>query len=151
MNIMPDIGLMALQAIPFAVTLIALHHILFKPLLAYLDERDQAIEGAQAEAQQLRQKADEAQAAWDERLAEARAEGARHRAVIREEANAQRQQALQAARGEAEALVSQALGELGQARDLARAELERSAEDLSGDIVARVLQRPLDSEHPAQA
>ena len=46
MNIVPDPMLTALQAVPFAITLGALHVILFKPMLEYLGEREEAIDGA---------------------------------------------------------------------------------------------------------
>lgn len=143
MNIVPDWVLVALQTLPFLVTFFVLRSLLFKPLLAYLDERREAIDGARVEAERLRVRLAEARALWEQRLAEARAEGALHRASIVAEANAQRQALVDGARGEAERLVGAALEDLGRARAEASARIEADAVQLADALAERILGRPL--------
>ena len=50
MEIFPNPALAAVLVIPFILPLVALHFILFKPLVAYLEARDAAHERARAHA-----------------------------------------------------------------------------------------------------
>ena len=45
MNIIPNPTLLLLQLLPFAVTFAGLYLILFKPMFAYLEERDKPQKG----------------------------------------------------------------------------------------------------------
>ncbi len=143
MNIVPDWTLVVLQTLPFLVAFLALRSLLFKPMIAYLEERDAAIAGAKDETSQLRERVSTARAEWDQRLAEARAEGAAHRAAIQAEANGRRQALVDDARNAAEQQVGSALAEIEQARIDAAAQLQQSARQLAHDIAERVLDRPL--------
>ena len=143
MNIVPDWILVALQTLPFLVAFFALRSLLFRPMIAYLEERDAAIAGAQEETGQLRERVATARAEWDQRLADARAEGAAHRSTIQAEANARRQVLVDDARASAEQHVDAALTEIEQARASAASQLQQSARQLAHDIAERVLDRPL--------
>jgi F-type H+-transporting ATPase subunit b len=143
MNIVPDWILVALQTLPFLVAFLALRSLLFKPMIAYLEERDAAIAGAKDETGRLRERVATARADWEQRLAEARAEGAAHRASIHTEANTRRQALVDKARAEAEAQVGGELAEIEQARATAATQLRQGAEQLAHDIAERVLDRPL--------
>ena len=50
MNIIPVPTLILLQLVPFLLTVSVLYFVLFKPMLAYLDERDEKISGAKEQA-----------------------------------------------------------------------------------------------------
>jgi len=141
MNIVPDWVLVALQTLPFLVAFLALRSLLFRPLLALLDERRAAIQGARDEAERLRARVTEARAAWDQRLAEARAEGSAHRARLVSEAGVQRQALVDSAREAAELRVGAALRELGEARREATGRLDADARALAAAIAERVLGR----------
>jgi F-type H+-transporting ATPase subunit b len=142
-NIVPDWILVALQTLPFLVAFVALRSLLFRPMIAYLEERDAAIAGARDETTRLRARVAEARGSWEQQLAEARAEGAAHRAAIHADANAQRQALVDEARGEAEQQVGEALRGIEQARSAAADQLRGGAQQLAHDIAERVLERPL--------
>lgn len=143
MNIVPDWVLVALQTLPFLVAFVALRSILFKPMIAYLEERDAAIAGAREETATLRERVATARAEWDQRLAEARAEGAAHRSRIHADANTRRQELVDQTRAETEQQVSEALADIVTARDAASQQLEQGAAALAREIAERVLGRPL--------
>ncbi len=50
MYLIPNITLILMQLLPFFVTLFGLYFIIFKPMLEYLDERNEQIEGSQKKA-----------------------------------------------------------------------------------------------------
>ena len=143
MNIEPDVVLILLQVLPFLVTLLALHFILFKPMLAYLAARQVATVDVRDETRRILSRAEDAQIRWDTRLAEARTEGATLRARLHTEADAQRTSLLHDARTAADARVSAALAEISAAREAARAELQSAAAALAVDIASTVLDRPV--------
>jgi F-type H+-transporting ATPase subunit b len=143
MNIVPDWVLVALQTLPFLVTFLVLRTLLFRPFMAYLEERRAAIDGARAEAEKLRERLAEARALWEQRLAEARAEGVQHRVRIQAEANAQRQALLDRARAGAEAEVAAATAQIGMAHAEASVRVEAEARQLAALMAERVLGRPL--------
>lgn len=139
MNIIPDPGLMAYQVVPFIVTLVALHYILFKPMIEYLRERDRAIVGVQEQSRELRNKLDRERQALEDRMAEARREAARYRGQLHDQAAEHRNRILAEARQEADAQVSEALERIGEARQEASTHLETIAQELATEMVARVL------------
>lgn len=143
MNIVPDWVLVALQTMPFLVTFLVLRVLLFRPLIAYLDERHAAIEGARVEAEKLRARLAEARTLWEQRLAEARAEGAQHRVRIQAESSAQRQALVDRARAEAEAQVAAATAEIGVARAEAAVRVGADARQMAALMAERVLGRPV--------
>jgi len=140
-NIVPDPLFSALMVLPFAVTAFGLHALLFKPYVAYIEGREQATDGARAEARQLQDKADAALADLEARLAGAREEAAAIRAAARETALKKEAEILSAARAEAGAKLETALDQLSQERDAARDEIKALATTLSTDVAERVLGR----------
>ena len=57
MYLIPNITLILMQLLPFFVTLFGLYFIIFKPMLEYLDERNEQIEGSQKKALTLAEEA----------------------------------------------------------------------------------------------
>ena len=53
MNLIPVPILLVLQLLPFFITLFALYHIIFKPMIAYLDARSDSTVGAREEGVKL--------------------------------------------------------------------------------------------------
>ncbi len=82
MNIVPIPLVVLLQAIPFLLTVVALYAIILKPMLAYLDARSQATEGARKEAEGLQAQAEAQTNEYEKRLSAARAEVTALRAYI---------------------------------------------------------------------
>lgn len=141
MEIIPTPLVVLLQVVPFGLTALALYYILFKPMLAYLDERTAAIEGERQKAAQLEERVNARMAEYEARLEKARAEVAELRTTRRAEALAEYNAQIQEARKAAEQQVAQALQQLGQEREAARASLEQTASALGVQIASTVLGR----------
>lgn len=139
MNIIPNFLVVALQAIPFLVTIIALYQIIFKPMLGYLSEREAATEGARAEAKALEAKVTDQLADYEKRLAAAQAELRELRAERRSVALRDYNAKVEAARKAAEGRVNAALSELSDEQAAARSALRGTAAGLADDISSRIL------------
>lgn len=141
MSLIPDPVLIGIQLIPFFAAMAILHTLVFKPFIAYLEERDAATVGARHEALELQQKAEEKMAEYEKKLAEARAEVAALRAERRDSANADREAKLSDARSVAEAKLNDAIEIIEGERELAAQELERLSRALAAEITQKVLGR----------
>jgi F-type H+-transporting ATPase subunit b len=139
MAIYPDPWLMFLHAIPFFLTMVVLHVVLFKPMLAYLGDRDKAIVGSREDAERLEIRAEEKLAEYETAIAKARSEAASERAEARAAAMKKRDGSLTAARKDAEEKISQALVEIQKERDVAAKELGTMSMNLAEDISTQVL------------
>jgi F-type H+-transporting ATPase subunit b len=84
MNIYPNLTLVILQLIPFLLTVFALNIIIFKPLMNYLEERENASGGASEQAKQFNNEADEGLAKIQTSLKEAHSIAADKRSKARE-------------------------------------------------------------------
>ena len=80
MQIIPNPTIMALQIVPFVVTLAALYFIIFKPMLAYLEGREQVVAKDRADAERLASELAAKMADYESRLAAARSEATELRA-----------------------------------------------------------------------
>jgi len=145
MVIIPNALVIALQVVPFLLTLLGLYTIIFKPMLAHLEGREDAIEGAQGRARELQEKLAARAEEYDAKLTAARIEMTELRAKRRAEALAEADSMVQAARGEADTRVEGALetvrGEAAAARD----GLKGSSALLAQQISSQVLGRPVAS------
>lgn len=142
MNIIPDPTLTAIQAIPFAITLGALHFILFKPMLAYLGEREEAIDGARAAAEALEAKAAAKLDEYEAEVKTARTAAAAHRAELYQTAKTDQASLVAEARAEADTKIDAALSEIGAAKEAASVQLSATATALADDVVSQLLNRP---------
>lgn len=141
MEIIPTPIVVLLQLFPFGLTVAALYFILFKPMLAYLDERTAAIEGERQKAVELEARVVARVAEYEARLEKARAEVTELRTTRRAEAVEQYNALIADARRKAEEQVAAALVQLGTEREAARASLEQTASSLGAQIATRVLGR----------
>jgi F-type H+-transporting ATPase subunit b len=139
MEIIPNLAMTALSAIPFLVTILALHFIIFKPMLAYLDERLQAMEGGMEEAKELESRIVEQTAEYDQKLAAARVQIVELRARMRTEADKEVDARIAAARADSDALVADAQVKIQAEAEAARADLQDTARALAGQIAGQVL------------
>jgi F-type H+-transporting ATPase subunit b len=147
MEIMPDPWLAPLLAMPFLATMAALHFILYKPLLAYLDARDHALHGARHEADHLAEQNVGSMAELDRKMAEAQASVGAIRREARGRANEAEAKILAAARAEAAAKTATAVEAIKAEKQAAAGSMQRLAGELAHDIAGRVLGRAV----PAQA
>lgn len=139
MNITPIPLVVLLQAIPFLLTVFALYKIILQPMLAYLDARTVATEGARKDAAMFEAQAEAQTNEYEQRLSSARAEITALRAERRKEAMAAYNVTMDAARKEAQGQISEALSALEADRSTARAELRTTATTLANQITGRIL------------
>lgn len=135
-----------LQFIPFLVVLGALYTILFKPMLAYLDARWEAIEGERQKAAALEERVTTSAADYERRLTAAHAEVAELRAKRRAEALAEHGRIVAEARAAAEQKVGAALTALAAEKAAARGLMESTSRDLAARIAHQVLGRTVAAE-----
>lgn len=141
MEIFPNPPFAALMTLPFVVTFFGLHFLLFKPLFAYLEERDAASHGARAEAASLKGDIDAKLSEVNAKVDEARRVITTMRASRRADALKTEANILADARATAEKAVSEAVAQVAQERAAASAQLKGTAAMLSKDIAAQVLGR----------
>ncbi len=141
MNIIPNLTLTALQVLPFAVTIGALYYILFKPMMEYLEDRENASSGATSTAkdmeEDLRAKKEEISSKVQTALREAsdKRNGARQELV--EAYNAFVQKKRQAAEEEIQQAVLEIAKEKSAARQAVRAQSEAFANEIASQIIGR--------------
>ena len=141
MSLVPDLTLTVLQMLPFLATMVVLNALVFKPMVAYLEDRDKATVGAKAEAVDLTQQAEVKLATYEGQLALAKAEIQATRAKLRATAKDEREASLAAARVHCEARLSAAVAEIQAEGDVARRELAQNTASLADAITSAVLGR----------
>jgi len=145
MSILPDPMQMALNMVPFLAAVFGMYFIILKPLIAYLDERDAAIEGGRAEAEEIEARIGEKMATYEQQLATAKADVA----TLRNDQRAQAQSAYDAviaqARTAAEAEINEAVVQISATRDAAAETLKASSEELATQVAGQVLGRQVAS------
>jgi F-type H+-transporting ATPase subunit b len=143
MEIIPDPVAAAVLTVPFVVTAAVLWLVLFKPLLAYLDERQAVSARALAEASELRHGAAHRTTEIEKRLAAARESAGAARRLARERAQKREAAILAEARAESDRRVAAAVDALGTERAAASATLRTQAADLARDMTRQILGREI--------
>jgi F-type H+-transporting ATPase subunit b len=130
-----------LQIGNFLVLLVALHFILFKPLLAIMRERSQSISGSFTDAKAAQDKMQGLLDRYGASLGEARQKAAAaYNALYQQGLDAQRDM-IAAERSRAGEQLDKARAEIVAASNAARADLRAEAEKLSRDITTKLLGR----------
>jgi F-type H+-transporting ATPase subunit b len=140
-TIVPNLVLAAFLVIPFLVTMVALHFALFKPMYQYLEDRTKTVDDANDEAERLASAVSERLTSLDAQLASARKEVTAIRAAARERALGAEAEILDAARRNADAVVSAAVERIQKERVEAAATLRATASSLSNEMASQVLGR----------
>jgi F-type H+-transporting ATPase subunit b len=138
-------GLIA-QLVNFAILLVVLRMLLWKPILKMLDERKQKIE---AGLQRSEEAATQAAASEDEArrvMDEARAEGREATARAQESAARLREELEEQARREADQIITRAREEIGLEREQAVQQLRAEFADLTIQAAERVVGQALDRD-----
>lgn len=141
MEIIPDPIHVILLAVPFVVAMVAMHLILWKPLLAYLEERDEVSSRARHEASELDGAAAEQLSRIEQRLLQARNHVQNLRQQARLRALAKETEIVAEARGQADRRVTEALAQISQEKQSASVALRSTANELSDQIATQVLGR----------
>jgi F-type H+-transporting ATPase subunit b len=129
------------QLIPFFLTLIALHFIIFKPMIEFLQDRENSSTQAKTDAERLHALSDERLEELNTQLQAARKEVNDVRNQARGRAKIKETELLDAARSVSEQAVQEGRAELAIAQKSASATLEATVKTLSAAIATQVLGR----------
>ena len=136
------------QVVNFVILLLILHRLLYKPLLAKMEERTAAIKTSLEEAQAVRAEAARQQEQNAERLRTAYAEAAAIRAAALKEAADEQRKLVEQAGREAKQLVDNARAQTEADIRRAREELRREVSDIATSVAEKLMRRSLrDEDH----
>lgn len=141
MQILPDLVPTLWLTLPFLVTMIGLHVLLFKPVLAYLEEREEISGTSRKEAEELDTAAEAHLVKIEELLVQARHDIGETRKAARHRAHEREAEILAAARAAAEERVAGAVEQIKAQQDGARTALDAAAAELSTEMASRALGR----------
>jgi F-type H+-transporting ATPase subunit b len=137
-----------IQSINFGLLLAVLWRFLYRPLLAKMQERTEAIRKSLEEAQAARAEAQRERESHAAKIQAALAEAQAIRAAALKEAADEQRRLVEAARGEAARLVESAKAELEQDVRRARQELRREVSDLAINVAEQLIKKSLrDEDH----
>jgi F-type H+-transporting ATPase subunit b len=132
------------QMINFLLLLFILWRLLYKPFVAKMEERSQAIKKSLEEAQAARAEAHAQREEHAAKIQAAYAEAQSIRATALQEASEEQRRLVEAARGEAARLVESARAEMAQDVRRARQDLQKEVADLSIAVAEKLIRRSLD-------
>ena len=134
-------GTLFVQLAMFFVAFGLLYVLVFKPMVAVLEAREQAIDGAREEAKQLEQDVKAKQASFDAELRKVRGSASDERERLRAEALELERKLLDTVRKETSELVEESRQRLDVEARAARGELASSRADLAREIASKVIGR----------
>jgi len=134
-------GTVFVQAAMFFVAFVLLYFTVFKPMVALLDARDEAIGGAKDQAKHLEAEVSAKQASFEAEMARVRSSSNDERERLRSEGQELERSLLERVRNETTQLVTEAKDRLEQEARVARQELVAQRGDLAREIASRVLGR----------
>ena len=139
---------LVIQAINFGLLLFILIKLLYKPLLAKMNERTEAIRSSLEEAKAARAEAERERAEHAAKLQASLAEAQSIRATALKDAAEEQRRLVDAARAEAARLVEAARSEMAQDVRRARQELRQELADLATSVAERLIRKSLrDEDH----
>ena len=143
MSIIPNPVAVLLNILPFFLAIVGMYRIILKPMVAYLDERNDAIEGGKQEAADIEARITERADEYEARLAQARQTVSGLRADRRAESQGAYDAQIAQVRSDADTAISSALDEINAARTVAAATMKQNVDDLANAVAGRVLGREL--------
>jgi F-type H+-transporting ATPase subunit b len=132
-----------LQLALFLVLMVLLSQFLFQPLLRLFDARERRIDGAQEEAKQYRENADQKAAIIEERVQHARQEARETLNEFKVRAKGREDEIIGAAREVSQTRLNDARQTLEQQMEQAKTKLNDDAMTLAEDMAAKALGRAL--------
>src|SRR5881628_163637 len=136
------------QGVNFVILLVILQRLLYKPFLAKMEERTQAIQKSLEAAQAARAEAARQQEENEARLRAAHAEAAAIRAQALKEAAEEQKRLVGAARAESQRLIDSARAQLEADVRRARDELRREVAELATLVAEKLVRKSLrDEDH----
>ena len=141
MYLIPNITLILMQLLPFFVTLFGLYFIIFKPMLEYLDERNEQIEGSQKKALTLVEEANIKAKEAEKELIAAKKKANQVRQKGTDQAMKEYTEQVSQARREAYASIQEAEAEIAKSCEEARSNLKLTADSIASEISSSILGR----------
>lgn len=138
-------GLIA-QLINFAILLVGLRILLYRPLLRMLDQRRERIQAGLTAAERSQEQAAAAAEEVQRRLDEARQEGQNQIAQAQQIANRLQEERRAQTEVEAQAMLERARTEIQLERDAAIAQLRREVADLTIATAEKIIGQSLDKQ-----
>lgn len=146
MEILHSLGELFLEAVPTIVIVLLFYFFLrwafFTPIQKAMAERGARIEGARKEAAEVEAAAKHEMDTYHEALRKARGEIYAEQEAARQVALENRAKLLKAMRARAQEEVTAAKKRIAAELEAARAQVERDAPALAGEIVRTILERP---------
>jgi F-type H+-transporting ATPase subunit b len=137
-----------IQVVNFVILLVVLHRLMYKPFLAKMDERTQAIKKSLDEAQAARAEAARQQEENAARLAAAHREAALIRDQALREGAEESRKAIEAAQAQARKLVEDTRTQMDAEVRRAREDLRREVADLATSVAETLVRKSLrDEDH----
>jgi F-type H+-transporting ATPase subunit b len=148
--VQPDPGLYIWTIVTFLVLVGLLAKFAWRPLLAALEQRQDAIRKSLDDVRQAKQDLERVHADSAKILAQARAEADSIVAATRADVNAFREEMRQKARAEADGIVKNAERQIEQETARALQQIRHEAVDLSVGIASKLLQRNVSKDDNAR-
>jgi len=134
-------GTLFVQAGMFLGLMLVLNGVLYRPWLATLDRREEAIGGALTKAKRMRHEADALAVQYDQKLAVARDDAAELRSAARREEEQKQAAELANARSQASTELGAAKARVQREAEAARGALDTKTGELAEEIAAKILGR----------
>jgi F-type H+-transporting ATPase subunit b len=129
------------QIVLFLVLLVILSKVLFRPYLGLLEEREHRTTGAQHDSTDLEHEGARLRAQYEEKIAQAQADGYAAKEAILQEARQQREKLLTQAREEAQSMLEavrrEVESQIQRERQLAAAEVRMIAQEMASKVLGR--------------
>ena len=132
-----------LQFINFFVLLFFLNKLLYRPLVAIMNERREKIESGNSRAREIEAEVDEKMQRYQEQLSSAKSDAAQERAELRKAGHQQEAEITGEAQQKAVTRIKDIREQVGKEATEAGQVLNTEAKALAGQIAAKVLGRKL--------
>ncbi len=138
-------GTFVIQLVIFFVAMLVLRSLVFKPVVALFDAREEAIDGARVDARRMEKEAGDKAVTFDEEMRTVRIEAGQERDRLRTEGQRLERQVLDKVRTETQETLRSADKKMRAEADKARSEIKVTVPALARDIAARLLGREVSS------
>jgi len=142
----PNVGLAVWTILTFVLVLLVLRRYAWKPILGAMEARERGIQQLLDDAEAARAEAEATLEEYRRQLAEARAAVQQMFAEGRADAERVRNELLQNAHTDAEAIVARAHGEIHLERQKAIAEIKEQAAEIAISAASKIIEEALDEE-----
>jgi F-type H+-transporting ATPase subunit b len=134
-------GTIFVQLVIFFMAFFILKALVFKPMMALFDAREEAIDGARREAKELVREAEKKGASFDDEMREVRREAGAERDKLRAEGLRLEREMLEKVRAETSETLSAAEKKLNQEAEQVRTEMKTQVPLLARKIASQLLGR----------